>query len=44
MQPLATLMVAFYRHWQEEGLTKAEALQAAQAEVAAEPRWQSPFY
>jgi CHAT domain-containing protein len=37
------LMVSFYRHWQE-GMGKAEALQAAQAEVRADPRWRSPFY
>jgi CHAT domain-containing protein len=37
------LMTAFYRHWQA-GLGKAEALQAAQAEVRANPLWASPFY
>ncbi|MCL4298811.1 MAG: tetratricopeptide repeat protein [Anaerolineae bacterium] len=38
------LMVSFYHHWQE-GLSKVEALQAAQAEVrAADPRWRSPYY
>ncbi len=39
----AALMTAFYRHWQA-GMGKAEALQAAQAEVRANPRWASPFY
>jgi CHAT domain-containing protein len=38
-----TLMVAFYRHWLQ-GMGKAEALQAAQAEVRSEPLWVSPFY
>ena len=37
------LMTAFYRHWQA-GMGKAEALQAAQAEVRANPQWASPFY
>jgi hypothetical protein len=35
------LMVAFYRHWQA-GMGKAEALQAAQAEVREE--YPSPYY
>ena len=35
------LMMAFYRHWQS-GMGKAEALQAAQAEIRA--RYPSPFY
>jgi CHAT domain-containing protein len=39
-----TLMVAFYKHWLEDGLSKAEALQMAQAEVRTDPRWVSPFY
>ena len=39
----AALMTAFYRHWQA-GLGKAEALQAAQAEVRGNPQWASPFY
>ncbi len=38
-----TLMTAFYRHWQA-GMGKAEALQAAQAEVRGKPNWASPFY
>jgi CHAT domain-containing protein len=38
------LMTEFYRTWKEKGLSKAEALQAAQAKVAADPRWHSPFY
>lgn len=38
-----TLMTAFYRHWQA-GMGKAEALQAAQAEVRVNPQWASPFY
>jgi CHAT domain-containing protein len=37
-------MTSFYRHWLEEGMSKAEALQAAQAEVRSEPDWASPFY
>ena len=37
------LMTAFYKHWQA-GKSKAEALQAAQAEVRANPQWASPFY
>ena len=36
-------MTAFYRHWQA-GMGKAEALQAAQAEVRGNPQWASPFY
>jgi CHAT domain-containing protein/Tfp pilus assembly protein PilF len=39
-----TLMVSFYKHWLQEGLSKAQALQAAQADVRADPRWASPFY
>ncbi len=39
-----TLMVSFYRHWLEEGMSKAAALQAAQAEVRANLQWVSPFY
>ncbi len=38
------LMVSFYTHWLQEGMSKAEALQAAQADVRADPRWVSPFY
>jgi hypothetical protein len=37
------LMSAFYRNWQG-GMGKAEALQAAQAEVRANPKWASPFF
>lgn len=37
------LMTTFYRYW-ETGMDKAEALQAAQAEVRSDPRWGSPFY
>ena len=37
------LMEAFYKHWYE-GMSKAEALQAAQADVRSNPRWRSPFY
>ena len=36
------LMTAFYRNWQQKGMGKAAALQAAQAEVAAQ--WPSPFF
>jgi CHAT domain-containing protein len=38
------LMTSFYKHWLEEGMSKAQALQAAQAEVRANPRWASPFF
>lgn len=38
------LMTAFYRHWLKEGMSKAEALQAAQADVSANQQWASPFY
>lgn len=38
------LMVSFYKHWLQEDMSKAEALQAAQADVRANPRWASPFY
>lgn len=39
----SVLMVAFYRHLQA-GSTNAEALRAAQMEVLAQERWQSPYY
>jgi CHAT domain-containing protein len=39
-----TLMVAFYKHWLQGGMSKAQALQTAQADVRADPRWTSPFY
>lgn len=39
-----TLMTAFYRHWLQDGLSKAQALQAAQADVHSDSRWASPFY
>jgi CHAT domain-containing protein/Tfp pilus assembly protein PilF len=39
-----TLMSAFYRHWREDGMNKAQALQAAQSDVRANTRWQSPYY
>ena len=42
-QATEALMTGFYRQWQA-GMGKAEALQAAQAEVRANPRWASPFY
>jgi CHAT domain-containing protein len=38
------LMVSFYTHWLQDGMSKAEALQAAQADVRADLRWASPFY
>lgn len=38
------LMTAFYRHWLQDGMSKAQALQAAQADVRSDPRWASPFY
>lgn len=37
------LMSAFYRNWQA-GMGKAQALQVAQAEVRANPKWASPFF
>ncbi len=37
------LMSAFYRNWQD-GYGKAQALQAAQAEVRANPEWAGPYY
>jgi len=37
------LMVAFYKHWRG-GVSKIEALQIAQADVRADPRWGSPYY
>jgi CHAT domain-containing protein len=40
----SVLMTSFYRHWLQEGLSKAQALQAAQADVRADPKWASPFY
>jgi CHAT domain-containing protein/Tfp pilus assembly protein PilF len=39
-----TLMTSFYQHWLQGGMTKAGALQAAQADVRANPNWTSPFY
>ena len=40
------LMVSFYTHWLQDGMTKAAALQAAQADVrnAQGGGWVSPFY
>jgi len=38
------LMTAFYKHWREDGMNKAQALQAAQADVRANPKWESPYY
>lgn len=38
------LMTAFYRNWREQGMDKAAALQAAQAEVANQSQWHSPFF
>jgi CHAT domain-containing protein/Tfp pilus assembly protein PilF len=38
------LMVSFYKHWLQDGMSKAQALQAAQADVRADPRWVSPFF
>jgi len=38
------LMTSFYKHWREDGMNKAQALQAAQADVRANPKWQSPYY
>lgn len=38
------LMVSFYSHWLQDGMGKAQALQAAQADVRADPRWASPYY
>jgi CHAT domain-containing protein len=39
-----TLMISFYKHWLQDGMSKAQALQAAQADVRREPHWASPFY
>lgn len=38
------LMISFYKHWREDGMNKAQALQAAQADVRANPKWESPYY
>jgi len=38
------LMTAFYRHWLQDGMSKAQALQTAQADVRSDPRWASPFF
>lgn len=45
-QATEALMVAFYRYWLEDGLSKAEALQAAQAHVRTldDGIYASPFY
>lgn len=40
----AALMTAFYRYWLNDDMSKAEALQAAQADVRQNPRWASPYY
>ncbi len=40
----AVLMEHFYRGLWTDGMTAAEALQAAQAQVASDLRWQSPYY
>jgi CHAT domain-containing protein/Tfp pilus assembly protein PilF len=40
----ASLMTAFYRLLLHEELTPAAALARAQREIAAQPRWQSPYY
>jgi CHAT domain-containing protein len=37
------LMVAFYRHVRA-GLTNAEALRAAQLDVLAQDKWNSPYH
>jgi len=38
------LMTAFYRHWLQDGMSKAGALQAAQADVRGDARWSAPFF
>jgi CHAT domain-containing protein len=38
------LMVSFYRHWLEDQMGIAQALQAAQADVRAVDRWASPYF
>jgi CHAT domain-containing protein len=40
----ASLMTRFYRVLLQNDLTPAAALARAQAEVAAQPRWRSPYY
>jgi CHAT domain-containing protein len=37
------LMVSFYSHWLK-GMSKADALRAAQIDVRNNPRWASPFF
>ena len=37
-------MVAFYRFWKEDGMTKAEALQAAQAHIREDSKLNAPYY
>jgi CHAT domain-containing protein/tetratricopeptide (TPR) repeat protein len=40
------LMVSFYKHWLQDGMSKAQALQAAQTDVRTVQggHWASPFY
>ncbi len=37
-------MVVFHRYRQEEGLSKAETLQAAQAEIRQDEDYADPYY
>jgi len=40
----ATLMTRFYEHMLKEGASPGDALRAAQLSMAAEHRWDSPYY
>jgi CHAT domain-containing protein len=40
----ATLMTRFYEHMIRQGTSPAEALRAAQLSMAAERRWENPYY
>ncbi len=43
-QATSELMTRFYRKLLKEGATPAEALRAAQMEMARHPKWNSPYY
>jgi CHAT domain-containing protein/tetratricopeptide (TPR) repeat protein len=43
-QATATLMTRFYQHMLRRGARPAAALRAAQLELAADPRWASPYF
>jgi CHAT domain-containing protein len=40
----AQLMAHFYQHLEQEGLSPAAALRAAQIEIRKESRWSAPYY